>query len=265
MALTYSSYLKVEELLSLQQPLSNGKAHDEMLFIVIHQTYELWFKQILHELDHLQTLFQEDKTSQILHTLKRVNSIQKILIDQLDTLETMTPLQFISFRDLLGTASGFQSFQFRELEFVLGFKNDAAMTRFPEGSEARRRLEMRFTQPALWDGFLRFLSYRFEVPRELIERDVTQPVQPSPAIRKILIRVYGSDPSISNVCESLLDIDEGFQDWRYRHVKMVERMIGEKPGTGGSSGVEYLKKTLFRPAFPDLWILRTEFNGNDYS
>jgi tryptophan 2,3-dioxygenase len=265
MALTYSSYLKVEELLSLQQPLSDGKAHDEMLFIVIHQAYELWFKQILHELDYLQTLFQEDDSPRILHTLKRVISIQKILLDQIVTLETMTPPQFMSFRDLLGTASGFQSFQFRELEFVLGFKNDAAITRFPEGSEGRRRLEIRFAQPALWDGFLRYLSHCYEVPRELIERDVTQPVQPSAAIREILIRVYEGDPALSNVCESLLDMDEGFQEWRYRHVKMVERMIGEKPGTGGSSGVGYLKKTLFRPAFPDLWLIRTELNGNDYS
>lgn len=265
MALTYSTYLKVEELLSLQQPLSKGKAHDEMLFIIIHQAYELWFKQILHELDYLQNLFRDNDTPRILHTLKRVTTIQRILIDQIATLETMTPLQFVSFRDLLGTASGFQSFQFRELEFVLGLKNEAVMTRFTEGSEARRRLETRYTQPALWDGFLRYLSYRFEIPREILERDVTLPVQPSAAIRAILIKAYGSDPSLSNVCESLLDVDEGFQDWRYRHVKMVERMIGEKPGTGGSSGVEYLKKTLFKPAFPDLWAVRTELQSNDYS
>jgi tryptophan 2,3-dioxygenase len=265
MALTYSSYLKLDELLSLQQPMSDGKAHDEMLFIVIHQTYELWFKQILHELDYLQTLLKNDDTSNVLHTLRRVISIQRILVDQLLTLETMTPLQFLSFRSLLGTASGFQSFQFRELEFTLGHKNEAALQRFPEESEARRRLESRFVKSTLWDGFLHYLSHHYDLPKELYIRDYTQPVKPSSRVREILIRIYQENPPITHLCELLLDLDEGFQEWRYRHVKMVERMIGEKHGTGGSSGVEYLKKTLFRPAFPDLWSIRTELHGDDYS
>jgi len=265
MALTYSSYLKLDELLSLQQPLSKGKAHDEMLFIVIHQTYELWFKQVLHELDYLQTLLRNDDTPHALHTLRRVATIQKILIDLIATLETMTPLQFLSFRNLLGTASGFQSFQFRELEFILGHKHEAALLRFPEESEARRRLELRYFNPTVWDAFLRYLSYHYAVPEELNNRDFTQPVQPSAKIQRILIEIYHNNPRIAHLCELLLDLDEAFQEWRYRHVKMVERMIGEKQGTGGSSGVEYLKKTLFKPAFPDLWSIRTELQGNDYS
>ncbi len=258
--LTYSSYLKLDELLSLQQPMSEGAAHDEMLFIVVHQTYELWFKEILHEADRLGELLEKGDAPGTQRALKRIRAILRIMTTQMEVLETMTPPEFLSFRGLLGTASGFQSFQFRELEFMLGKKQKSVMERFPRGSEAGRRLQARYTRPTLWDAFLRFLlSYGHAVPRELLERDVTLPPEPSPDLRRIFLDVYLGDPTVANVCEALLDFDEGFQEWRYRHVKMVERMIGRKPGTGGSSGVDYLAETLFKPAFPDLWLARTEF------
>ncbi|MFQ5577360.1 MAG: tryptophan 2,3-dioxygenase [Anaerolineae bacterium] len=260
MPLTYSGYLKLNQLLALQQPLSDGPEHDEMLFIVIHQVYELWFKQVLHELDHLRHLLAQTDTPRALHTLKRVLTILKILVAQLDILETMTPLEFITFRARLQSASGFQSFQFRELEFALGQKRTAVVNHFPAGSEPRRRLEARLQQPGLWDAFLDYLARRgYPIPPAALNRDVTRPVEPSPEVQQILVDIYRRRPAIGQLCERLVDLDEGIQEWRYRHVKMVERTIGAKPGTGGSAGAQYLMTTLFKPAFPDLWAIRTEF------
>ncbi len=260
MPLTYSSYLKLDEILSAQNPHAEEPEHDEMLFIIIHQIYELWFKQILHELDYLQKLFINNDTGRALHTLKRVLTILKVVVAQVDVLETMTPLEFLSFRDRLESASGFQSFQFRELEFALGYKRESTFVHYPEGSTARHRLEIRYRQPALWDAFLHYLAHNgLDVPKDLLTRDVTQPIQPSPAIQKTLIEIYWHQPIISQVCERLVDLDEGVQEWRYRHVKMVERTIGAKEGTGGSAGIEYLQSTLLKPVFPDLWAIRTEF------
>src|ERR1700751_3340370 len=158
MAVTYSSYLKLDELLALQQPLSPGPEHDEMLFIVIHQVYELWFKEVLHELDRVQALLSADEPHRTLHALKRILTILKVMVAQLDILETMTPLEFLSFRERLEAASGFQSDQFRQLEFVLGVKSQGATRRFPENSRARIALERRYQEPTLWDAFLRYLS-----------------------------------------------------------------------------------------------------------
>src|SRR2546422_2928644 len=157
MPVTYSSYLKLDELLALQQPLSEGPEHDETLFIVIHQIYELWFKELLHEVDYLKGLFARQDIPRALHTLKRVLTILKVVVAQIDVLETMTPLEFLSFRERLESGSGFQSFQFRELEFVLGLKNPAALERYTSGSHARRRLERRLSESTLWDAFLHFL------------------------------------------------------------------------------------------------------------
>lgn len=260
MALTYATYLKLDELLSLQNPLSEGEAHDEMLFIVVHQTYELWFKEVLHELDHLEDLLHSANTPQVLGTLKRITTILKVLVQQMNILETMMPQQFLAFRDLLGSSSGFQSLQFRELEFALGAKKREILRSFPEGSEARARLEKRYEDPTIWDAFLHYLSNKhYPIPEACLERDTTQPIVPSPEMQKVLLGVYTDSPSIAFLCELLLDMDEGIQEWRYKHIKMVERMIGSKYGTGGSSGVEYLKGTLFKPFFPDLWAIRTEF------
>jgi len=260
MALTYSQYLKIDELLSLQKPRSDGPEHDETLFIVIHQVYELWFKQIIHETDFLQSKLTANDTPPVLHTFKRVLTILKVLVTQLDILETMSPLGFLSFRERLESGSGFQSYQFRVLEFLLGHKSRGAVERFDVGTEARRDLERRFAQPSLWDSFLAYLAANdYHVPAEQLSRDVTGPVVASGEIQQILVDCYKNNPTVSTVCERLLDLDEGIQEWRYRHVKMVERTIGNKQGTGGSSGVEYLAKTLSKPLFPDLWAIRNDF------
>ena len=258
MSVTYSSYLKLDELLSLQRPLSDGPEHDETLFIVIHQVYELWFKELLHELDYLVRLLERRDSARALHTLKRVLTILKVVVAQIDVLETMTPLEFLSFRERLESGSGFQSYQFRELEFLLGAKLAAALERYPAGSDARARLEARYAAPTLWDAFLRFLVQSgCAVPREALERDVRSAVVPSEALQTALVELYRRDALLSGLCERLVDLDEGIQEWRYRHVKMVQRTIGEKHGTGGSEGARYLMTTLNRPLFPDLWAIRT--------
>jgi tryptophan 2,3-dioxygenase len=259
MAVTYSSYLKLDELLALQKPLSDGPEHDEMLFIVIHQVYELWFKEMLHEIDYLKGLLERRDAPRAQHTLKRILTILKVAVAQIDILETMTPLEFLSFRERLESGSGFQSFQFRELEFVLGWKHPGALDRYPVGSDHRARLERRFQEPALWDSFLRFLQASGKaVPPECLARDVQLPVTPSPALQKVLVELYRSDPAAASLCERLVDLDEGIQEWRYRHVKMVQRTIGTKQGTGGSAGSAYLVTTLNHPIFPDLWAIRTD-------
>ena len=253
---TYASYLKLDELLALQRP---GPEHDETLFIIVHQVYELWFKELLHELDYLQGLLRANDRSRALHTFKRILTVLKVLVAQIDILETMTPLEFLSFRDRLESGSGFQSFQFRELEFVLGRKSREAIARYPDGSPQRQRLETRYTQPVLWDAFISCLSQNgYAIPKSALSRDSTRPVEPSPELQRVLVDVYRKDPVTSQVCERLVDLDEGFQEWRYRHVKMVERTIGTKRGTGGSAGAEYLRTTLHQPAFPDLWAIRTD-------
>ncbi|MDP5209427.1 MULTISPECIES: tryptophan 2,3-dioxygenase [unclassified Microbulbifer] len=260
MPLTYSSYLQLDALLQCQKPLSEGPEHDELLFIVIHQSYELWFKQMLHELDYLVRLFNAGERNRALHTLKRVDAIYRTLIQQVDILETLTPLEFLSFRDRLSSASGFQSFQFRELEFLYGAKDPKKLDNYTPGCEHYRRLHQRLASPTLWDAFLRFLVHEgHQVPKSVLERDVSQVAEPSPAVQNILIDIYRNDPLVSEICEALVDIDISLQQWRYRHVKMVERTIGSKSGTGGSSGVGYLQSTLHKTVFPDLWAIRSEF------
>jgi len=260
-AVTYSNYLKIDELLSCQQCLSkaaDGKPeHDEMLFIIIHQVYELWFKQVIHELDHLRETLMANDAPASLHTFKRTLTILKTLVGQVDILETMTPLSFNSFRGRLESASGFQSAQFREVEFILGHRQPSAITAHPEGGEACRRLQRRMAEPTLFDAFLTFLKANgFPVPSELLARDVTRRWEPSEPLQGMLVQVYRTNPICAQICERLVDLDEGLQEWRYRHVKMVERTIGTKPGTGGSAGADYLRRTLFQPLFPDLWAIR---------
>ncbi len=257
-ALTYDRYLKIKELLELQEPLSEGPEHDEMLFIVIHQVYELWFKEVLHEIDYVCGLMEEGDRARVLHTLKRVLTILKVLVAQLDILETMTPLEFLSFRARLEAASGFQSYQFRELEYVLGAKNEKAIQRFPEGSVGRANLERRFRERTLWDAFLAFLRVEgFPVPEAHLSRDVTRPVEAAEDLQDVRMAGYRENPAAASVCERLVDLDEGLQEWRYRHVKMVECTIATKPGTGGSAGSAYLRTTLNEPVFPDLWAIRS--------
>ncbi|HTI41330.1 MAG TPA: tryptophan 2,3-dioxygenase family protein [Vicinamibacterales bacterium] len=257
-AVTYNRYLKIDELLSLQQPRSDGPEHDELLFIVIHQVYELWFKELLHEFDRVARLLTADESHRAQHTLKRILTILKVMVAQLDILETMTPLEFLSFRARLEAASGFQSDQFRQVEFVLGAKSEAAIARFPEGSRAREALTQRYHAPTLWDAFVHYLAREgYRVPDALLSRDVTAGPEPSTDIQNILIDIYRGDAKNAELCERLVDLDEGIQEWRYRHVKMVQRTIGTKHGTGGSSGAAYLATTLAKPLFPDLWEIRS--------
>ena len=254
--MNYQRFAMLPELLSLQRPLSDPAEHDEMLFIIVHQVHELWFKAALHELDHARRLLVAADEARVAATLKRVRSIMKVLVGQLDILETMTPVEFESFRDRLDTASGFQSAQFRELEFALGMKKASVVRTFTEPDELGR-LKRRLEEPSLWDAFLRFMVHRgYEVPDRALGRNLTEPVTPDPEFQKVLVDAYQSDPGLVNLCERLVDLDEGFQEWRYRHVKMVERTIGNKPGTGDSAGVAYLVTTL-TPAFPDLWEMRS--------
>src|SRR5687768_3407170 len=217
-AVTYGSYLKIDELLALQQPRSAGPEHDELLFIVIHQVYELWFKELLHEFDRVTRLLTGNEPHRAQHTLKRILTILKVMVAQLDILETMTPLEFLTFRERLEASSGFQSHQFRALEFTLGKKAEAAIRRLPEGSSGRALLERRWAEPTLWDAFLRYLAREgYDVPAAQLSRDVRAPVEPSPEIQQILVRLYRTDPKNSELCERLVDLDEGVQEWRYRH------------------------------------------------
>jgi tryptophan 2,3-dioxygenase len=259
MAATYAKYLKLGELLSLQVPVSDGPEHDETLFIIIHQVYELWFKEMLHEVDYLVTLLDRGEVARALHTLKRILTILKVVVAQVDVLETMTPIEFLSFRHRLDTASGLQSHQFRELEFVIGAKNPKVLERYDAGSPERTKLEQRFKAPTVWDAFLRYLQREgYAVPEAQLTRDPTLPVTPDTEVQAILIEAYRKRAVTSELCERLVDLDEGLQEWRYRHVKMVERTIGAKMGTGGSAGAAYLLTTLNRPIFPDLWAIRSK-------
>ncbi len=258
-AATYGDYLAIEQLLSLQRPRSDVE-HDEMLFIIIHQVYELWFKELLHEFDHLMRLLEGDESHRSQHTLKRILTILKVMVAQLDILETMTPLEFLSFRERLDAASGFQSDQFRQIEFLLGVKSEQAVLRFPEGGRARAALERRYRESTLWDAFLGYLAREgYDVPPPHLARPVTLAVEPSAEIQQVLIEVYRRDPKNAELCERLVDLDEGLQEWRYRHVKMVERTIGTKAGTGGSAGAAYLRETTGRAIFPDLWAVRSRW------
>jgi len=257
MTLTYSSYLKLEQLLNLQEPQSTPPEHDEMLFIVIHQVYELWFKLLMHELDAVKRHLSDGNLFASIHTFKRCRTIMKTLVGQLDILETMTPMSFAGFRHRLDTASGFQSAQFRELEFLLGYKRAEMIRLLPEDAPRLAAVKRRLGERGVVDHFYDFLEHRgAKIPREQRGRDVTQANPPDERVQKELLRLYKAQPDAAILFELMTDFDEGFQEWKYRHVKLVERTIGEKHGTGGTLGVEWLKKTLFIPVFADLWAVR---------
>ena len=255
--LTYASYLRVQDLTSLQQPRSRPPEHDETLFLVIHQTYELWFKQILYELDALVEDLSEARDHRALHTFHRIRTIMKTLVGQVDILETMTPVSFASFRSRLESASGFQSLQFRQVEMVLGKRDPRVMAFWKHDPASHAMLADLAGRPTLYDAFLKYLdSHGFCLPQELLARDPRNPIDSSESVRQAVIEAYRQQGLVAAVCERMVDLDEGLQEWRYRHVKMVERTIGAKSGTGGSSGVAYLRSTLFQPLFEDLWAVR---------
>jgi tryptophan 2,3-dioxygenase len=257
-ALSYNSYLAIDELLGLQRPLSEGPEHDEMLFIIIHQTYELWFKQLIHEFTAAQQSLEDGDTHRSLAILGRIRTILKVCVTQIDILETMTPLQFNAFRGYLASSSGFQSVQFRKVEAILGRRDSRMSGHLPPKDQ--QEIEVITSRKSLWDSTLAYLNHRGHgIPNHILNRDVKTHYESNEEIQEILLAVHKHDPESAMVCERLVDIDEGLQEWRYRHVKMVERTIGSKIGTGGSSGVEYLASTLFAPVFADLWKIRSRF------
>jgi tryptophan 2,3-dioxygenase len=254
--LTYSSYLKINQLLNLQEPRSKPEEHDELLFIVVHQTYELWFKLILHELEKARDDLQKGELWPAISTFKRVRTIMKVLVEQVDIVETLTPMSFSSFRDRLDTASGFQSAQFREVEYLLGYKRPDMLKYQPDPS-FRAELEKRLQEPSINDALYSFLEHHgATIPASLKQRERILPTEPNEQVEDEVYRLYKSRRDMEVLFELMTDFDEGLQEWRYRHIKLVERTIGSKRGTGGSLGIEFLKKSLFLPVFPDLWAIR---------
>ena len=254
--LTYGSYLKVNELTSLQHPESTPPHHDEMLFIIIHQVYELWFKQLLHELDATVAAMERDDLLRVSKHFRRIHTIQRLIEQQIDVLETMTPQEFNQFRDNLNPASGFQSIQFREIEFLAGVRRVETMQHIELDDETRARLERRLAEPSMYDrlkGLLARRGFAVATSQELLE-----------SMRKIYTH-ESEYYDLHLLLEELIEFDERFLLWRGRHVRMVERMIGNKIGTGGSAGAEYLMKTLSYRFFPELWEVRTHLGQGSYA
>ena len=255
--LTYSGYLKVEDLISLQTLLSLPAQHDEMLFIIIHQVYELWFKELLHEVDTIIEHLQWDRILAAHRLLRRCIEIERVLVSQIAVLETMSPQDFLTFRDNLMPASGFQSWQFRELEIASGIKDEGALKNYPESSVAYARLRKRLDSDSIRDAFYALLRRRgFNLPadgrgsQEARLEELTRIFQDADRHYDLYL-----------LAESLIEYDEAFGLWRLRHVKMVERMIGSKSGTGGSQGSAYLWKTVGKTFFPELWEMRTHLSN----
>ena len=243
--LSYNKYLRVQDLINLQDCLSDPVHHDELLFITVHQAYELWFKQILHELDAAIQLLGEDHLPTATRAIKRIVEIEKLLVQQIHILESMTPISFLAFRDELNPASGFQSMQFREIEFSSGLKDEGILREFKADDFAFERLRSRFDQPSLADAFYQALERR--------GLDISHRAR---AVLEILTH-FESRYEEFQLAEALLEHDEYFSLWRSHHIKMVERMVGAKRGTGGSEGIGYLKTTLEKKFFPELWEART--------
>jgi tryptophan 2,3-dioxygenase len=247
--LTYGGYLAVPELLSLQRLRSDPPVHDELLFIVVHQAYELWFKQLIFELESIRDRMIEGDAERARHYLTRVAAIERVLIEHIEVLQTMSPQDFLEFRSLLTPASGFQSAQFREVEFISGLKDRRYLRDLAATPEELARLARRLDEPTAWDGFVAMLELH----------GLSMPEDDEEARMSSLLRVAREPKhaTLFAVAEGLLDHDEAFAAWRYHHVLMVEREIGAKPGTGGSAGVEYLRSTLHKRFFPELWGLRS--------
>ena len=267
--LTYGKYLKVQKLIDLQDCLSDPPHHDELQFIIVHQVYELWFKLMLHEMDMIMECMQRDNIREAARLLYRVTQIQKLLIQQIHILETMKPVDFLKFRDRLNPASGFQSAQFRELEIVSGLRNEAILKFFEDENPFYDRLIARMDQPSIGDVFYELLKRNnFDVELSEEEKKLDSEQQQGKLKEKrneALVEIYTNDKyyELHSLVEALIEYDECFGLWREHHVKMVERLIGGKQGTGGSEGVGYLKKTLDQKFFPEFWEVRTSF-GIEY-
>ncbi len=258
---TYAGYLDLPRLLDAQHPLSRPEHHDEMLFIVQHQVSELWMKLIIHELRAAIAHLQQDRLDPCAKILARVKQVQRQLFEQWAVLETLTPSEYLEFRHVLGPASGFQSLQYRCIEFLLGNKNSEMVAVFAHDADAQHTLRAILEAPGLYDEFLRHLARAgHAVPRDCIERDWSQPHHREPALVPVFRRIYADTHThwaAYALCEQLVDVEESFQLWRFRHMKTVERIIGHKRGTGGSSGVGFLKQALELTFFPELLEVRT--------
>lgn len=257
-SLTYTSYLNIDNLLRLQQCKSAPEEHDETLFIIIHQTYELWFKQILHEMGLLREEMKKGHTWTSVKTMRRILTIMKTLVSQVDILETMTPLSFNQFRRFLDSSSGFQSVQFRELEIVCGLRFALMEGVHRDNLPALETIRRRMDEETLWEAFCTYLQVKgHAMPTPVRAGTEGLLFEPDEAGQEVLVKVMHTDPEAAVLSELMVDFDEGLQEWRYRHVKMVERTIGTKKGTGGSDGVTYLRSTTHKPVFPDLWAIRS--------
>ncbi|MEK7486099.1 MAG: tryptophan 2,3-dioxygenase family protein [Planctomycetota bacterium] len=263
--LNYASYLKIPELLSLQQRISDPPHHDEMFFIIIHQAMELWFKEILFETEILVDAFQRGIVSRALKVLRRTTAIMDLLIRQINLLTTLTPVEFSGFRDNLRPASGFQSIQFRKMEFIYGIREPFFLKFFQALPEVLKELESIQSQPSVYDHFLKCLDQAgYLLPPEVLKRDFCAPRTPSSEVIQVLKRIY-EDPKDQYhwvlLFEVLLDFDEKFVLWKNTHILMVERAIGHKKGTGGSEGYNFLKSRLELKFFPELWEVRNYIGG----
>jgi tryptophan 2,3-dioxygenase len=282
--LSYNKYLRVADLIGLQDCLSDPQHHDELLFITVHQAYELWFKQILHEIDAAISLMNEDRLAAAARAMRRVVEIEKLLVTQSHILETMTPINFLGFRDQLNPASGFQSMQFREIEFVSGQKHESLLQEFRDDEFARARLQKRLAAPSLADAFFAALQSRgldalandAAGEQSADSADPKKQYENRTRVALEILTHFEERYEEFQLAEALLEHDEYFSLWRSHHIKMVERMVGTKRGTGGSEGVGYLRTTLDKKFFPELWEARTyldtkhgeggcPFAGNDSS
>ena len=261
-AMSYADYLDLPTLLAAQHPRSDPPHHDELLFIVQHQTTELWLKLILHELRAVRAYFDADLVHHALKSLARVKHIQRTLIEQWSVLATLTPNEYAEFRGTLGSASGLQSAQYRSVEFILGIKNEHMLKLFGSDQAAAAMLSELLDEPSVYDAFLRFLARRgLDIPSEVLERDVRQPWVMQPGLIPVFRSIYDAVDrayDLYEACESLVDVEDNFQVWRFRHLRVVQRTIGLKTGTGGSSGVRFLQKALELTFFPELYAVRTE-------
>ena len=264
-SLTYGDYLDLDQLLSAQHPLSDPPQHDELLFIVQHQTSELWLKLMLHELRSARSLLMTDDLSPALKRLARVKRIQEVLTDQWSVLATLTPSEYAEIRPFLATSSGFQSWQYRAVEFLLGNKNSAMVDVFGHDPAAHDLLDELLRQPSLYDEFLGFLARRgYAVPVDLLDRDWTVPHTLDEGLVRVFGEVYAAPAQhwgVYETCEELVDLEDNMQLWRFRHLKVVERTIGHRRGTGGSSGVDFLRRALDLTFFPELYAVRSEIGG----
>jgi tryptophan 2,3-dioxygenase len=256
---TYGDYLRLDELLAAQRPVTD--VHDEMLFIIQHHTSELWIKLLIHELDLAVKLVRDDRLEESFKIFARVGHIQRMLFEQWAVLETMTPSEYVQFRHVLGKASGFQSYQYRALEFVLGNKDPNLLKPHRHEAKLHSELERRLHQPSLYDEFLRWLArHGHAIPADRVERDFSQPYEKSAQVLEVFRAIYADTEhnyAAYDMAEKLVDVEERFQLWRFRHMTTVKRIIGFAQGTGGSSGVGFLKKALDLTFFPELWDVRT--------